>query len=115
MDQLLRAEPLLDSDIWLWCAGSLLLGLPLGAVGACARRPGLPGVLAALVVPVGAAVQVVVLAPVVDAPQVAVEAVWARWLVLLLAAVAAVVIVVRHRRARAASEAVDGAGDRSRA
>lgn len=50
-----------ESPIW-WVA-SVVLGAPLGAVGACAVRPGTVGLLARLVVPVGAAVQMVVLPP----------------------------------------------------
>ncbi|MEW2489551.1 hypothetical protein [Streptomyces sp. NPDC048411] len=46
-----------------WWVAGLPLGLALGAVGAAIRRPGLTGLLAALTVPVGAAVQMVVLPP----------------------------------------------------
>ncbi|MFD4946647.1 hypothetical protein ACFWNT_29935 [Streptomyces sp. NPDC058409] len=48
--------------VWWWIVG-LPLGLVLGVVGAAIRRPGLIGLLAALTVPVGAAVQMVVLPP----------------------------------------------------
>ena len=79
-----------------WLVGSVVLGLPLGAVGAIIRRPGPVGVLAALVVPVGAAVNMVVLPPPQESP--------AAGLVLLVvwgaAATAAVLIVVRAIRAR---------------
>ncbi|MFC7011593.1 hypothetical protein ACFQMH_07670 [Streptomyces viridiviolaceus] len=44
-------------------AVGLPLGLLLGAVGATIRRPGAVGLLAALTVPVGAALQMVVLPP----------------------------------------------------
>ncbi|MFI6060966.1 hypothetical protein [Streptomyces sp. NPDC051286] len=46
-----------------WWVVGLPFGLVLGAVGAAIRRPGLTGLLAALTVPVGAAVQMVVLPP----------------------------------------------------
>ncbi|MFJ5224755.1 hypothetical protein [Streptomyces sp. NPDC088400] len=60
------------TDAFVWDAGGgmavwLVVGLPfglvLGAVGAAIRRPGLIGLLAALTVPVGAAVQMVVMPP----------------------------------------------------
>ncbi|MFG2107741.1 transposase [Micromonospora chersina] len=44
-----------------WLVASLVSGLPLGAVGASIRRPGPVGILAALVAPVGAALNMVVL------------------------------------------------------
>jgi hypothetical protein len=115
LDNLLRAEPILGSDIWIWCAAGLLLGPPLGAVGACARRPGLLGLLAALTVPVGAAVQMVVLPQGVDSVQVAAEVVWARWIVWLISAVASTWIITRYRRAKPAPQAVDRATDHSHA
>ncbi|MFE1406043.1 hypothetical protein ACFW5D_20730 [Streptomyces sp. NPDC058770] len=52
-----------DTDLVRWWVAGLPLGLILGAVGAAIRRPGLIGLLAALTVPVGAAVQMVVLPP----------------------------------------------------
>ncbi|MBB4913358.1 hypothetical protein [Streptosporangium saharense] len=47
----------------VWWVASVVFGAPLGAAGACAVRPGVVGLLARLVVPVGAAVQMVVLPP----------------------------------------------------
>ncbi|MET9342752.1 hypothetical protein [Nonomuraea sp. NPDC003804] len=65
LDSVLRDEPL--SWYWpetvRWWVASVLFGTPLGAVGASIRRPGLAGLLAKLTVPVGAAVQMVVLPP----------------------------------------------------
>jgi hypothetical protein len=66
MDTILRDEPLSswylsESPVW-WVAG-IALGAPLGAVGACVERPGVIGLLAGLTVPVGAAVQMIVLPP----------------------------------------------------
>ncbi|MFE5092307.1 hypothetical protein ACFRCI_18435 [Streptomyces sp. NPDC056638] len=51
------------TDMVKWVLAGLPLGLVLGAVGAAIRRPGLIGLLAALTVPVGAAVQMVVMPP----------------------------------------------------
>ncbi|MFD0887057.1 hypothetical protein ACFQ08_21125 [Streptosporangium algeriense] len=65
-DTVWRGEPLAtwylsESPVW-WVAG-VVFGAPLGAVGACVTRPGVIGLLARMVVPVGAAVQMVVLPP----------------------------------------------------
>ncbi|MET9046712.1 MULTISPECIES: hypothetical protein [unclassified Streptomyces] len=51
------------TDMVVWLVVGVPLGLVLGAVGALVRRPGLTGLFAALVVPVGAAVQMVVMPP----------------------------------------------------
>jgi hypothetical protein len=51
------------TDMVAWWVVGLPFGVVLGAVGATIRRPGLIGLLAALTVPVGAAVQMVVLPP----------------------------------------------------
>jgi hypothetical protein len=73
----------------VWLVRSVVLGLPLGAVGATIRRPGVAGVLAALVVPVGAALNMVVLPPPAESPAagLVMVTVWG-------AAAAAVVMVV---------------------
>ncbi|MGI5486992.1 hypothetical protein [Microtetraspora malaysiensis] len=55
--------PWYESEPLLWWVASVVLGAPLGAVGACVRRPGAIGLLARLTVPVGAAVQMAVLPP----------------------------------------------------
>jgi hypothetical protein len=68
MDLLLR-EDFSWGDVRFWWVRSLVLGLPLGAVGATIRRPGPVGVLASLVVPVGAALNMVVLPPPPDSPR----------------------------------------------
>lgn len=47
----------------VWSVVAVPFGLALGAVGAAIRRPGVTGLLAALTVPVGAAVQMLVLPP----------------------------------------------------
>lgn len=61
---------------WLW--GSLLLGPALGVVGALIRHPGMAGVLAALVVPVGATINMIMLPPPPESP-VARAVVWTVW------------------------------------
>jgi len=114
LDGLLRAEPMLNSGVWFWCAAALLIGMPLGMVGAYARRPGPLGLLAALTVPVGAAVQMAVLPPGAGAVQVAAEAIATRWLVWLLAAATSLWIILQYRRAdRQVRQADDSAVDRS--
>ncbi|WP_433256108.1 hypothetical protein ACQPYK_16425 [Streptosporangium sp. CA-135522] len=50
-------------DTVYWWVASVLFGPILGAIGSCARQPGAIGVLAKLTVPVGAAVQMVVMPP----------------------------------------------------
>ncbi|MFJ9676614.1 hypothetical protein ACIRP2_00930 [Streptomyces sp. NPDC101194] len=52
-----------ETEMVRWGVAAVPLGLVLGAVGSAFRRPGLVGLLAALTVPVGAAVQMVVLPP----------------------------------------------------
>lgn len=47
----------------VWWITSVVFGAPLGAIGACITSPGLIGLLARITVPVGAAVQMVVLPP----------------------------------------------------
>ncbi|MCD0451889.1 hypothetical protein LO762_22205 [Actinocorallia sp. API 0066] len=52
-----------ESEAPLWWIAAVVLGGPLGAVGARARDGGVIGLLARLTVPVGAALQMVVLPP----------------------------------------------------
>jgi hypothetical protein len=52
-----------ESAMAYWAVAALLLGPALGAVGAAIGRPGRVGLFAALTVPVGAAVQMVVMPP----------------------------------------------------
>ncbi|MFJ2033305.1 hypothetical protein [Streptosporangium sp. NPDC087985] len=52
-----------ESESLVWWVTSIVFGAPLGAVGACVMRPGVIGLLARLTVPVGAAVQMIVLPP----------------------------------------------------
>ncbi|WP_166385559.1 DUF6518 family protein [Catellatospora methionotrophica] len=79
-----------------WLVLSVVLGLPLGAVGAAIRRPGWVGALAALVVPLGAALGVVVDAPAAESPAAGVV----KLLVWAVAATAAVIVVTCAVRAR---------------
>ena len=51
-----------------WLIGSLILGPPLGVVGAAIRQPGWVGTCAALVVPAGAAFNMVVVPPPAESP-----------------------------------------------
>lgn len=51
------------TDMVIWFVVGVPFGLVLGVVGAAIRMPGSVGLLAALVVPVGAAVKTVVLSP----------------------------------------------------
>lgn len=51
------------SDVLIWAVVAVFFGPFLGSTGAAVRRPGLLGLLAALAVPVGAAVQMAVLPP----------------------------------------------------
>jgi hypothetical protein len=108
LDAVLRAEPFVDSDVWYWAGASLLVGMPLGVVGAYARRPDPLGVLAGLVVPAGAALQMAVLPPGVSAGPPADEALPVRWLVWLAAAAAGGWVVLRYRRS---ARSPHGAGD----
>ncbi|GAA0987108.1 hypothetical protein GCM10009555_065800 [Acrocarpospora macrocephala] len=55
--------PWYASEPLVWWIASVIFGAPLGAVGACVKRPGTIGLLARLTVPVGAALQMVVLPP----------------------------------------------------
>jgi hypothetical protein len=52
-----------ESEPLVWWVTSVIFGAPLGAIGACVKRPGVIGFLARLTVPVGAAVQMIVLPP----------------------------------------------------
>jgi hypothetical protein len=102
---------LFQGDFWwgqvrFWWVGSLVLGSPLGAVGATIRRPGPVGVLAALVVPVGAAVNMVVLPPPPESPvaELVLLTVWGA------AATATVLVVACAVRARRRGTRHSGAG-----
>ncbi|RLP84325.1 hypothetical protein EAD89_26575 [Micromonospora sp. BL4] len=80
-----------------WLVASLVLGLPLGAVGATIRRPGPVGIFAALVAPVGAALNMVVLPPPAESP-VAGSVMLTVWGAAATAAVLVLVLALRARR-----------------
>ncbi|WP_141725108.1 DUF6518 family protein [Micromonospora pallida] len=63
MDVLSDGGPWWYGATGYWLIASVLLGPVLGVVGALIRRPGPVGTLAALLVPAGAALQMVVLPP----------------------------------------------------
>jgi hypothetical protein len=104
-------DVLFDGGAWwyratrYWLVGSVVFGPALGLVGALVRRPGPAGVLAALVVPAGAALQMVVLPP----PPESLMAQPVRLTVWTSAAVAAVLITrARGRRGILASSVRPG-------
>ncbi|MEU7969737.1 hypothetical protein AB0D09_40840 [Streptomyces sp. NPDC049097] len=93
------------TDMVVWLVVGVPLGLVLGAVGALVRRPGLTGLFAALVVPVGAAVQMVVIPPgegLIDA-RLATTAAGIVWAAAALSAAWALGRFWRWRRAAAAA------------
>ncbi len=89
-----------------WLVLGVVLGLPLGAVGATIRRPGPVGVLAGLVVPIGAALNVVVLPP----PRESFVAVQVAITVWGAATTAAVMLLIRAARVRRHSTHHRGSG-----
>lgn len=82
-----------------WLGHSVLLGPLLGAVGALTRHPGTTGILAGLVVPVGAVLNMAVLPPQQDSPMArpATATVW-------LLSLALTVVVLLRARASPASQ-----------
>lgn len=87
-----------------WLVAALVVGLPLGATGAAVRRPGPVGPLAALVVPVGAVVNMIVVPPPADS-RMAVP------VTLAVGSAAAVAILVAAARAvRTLHSPVPGGG-----
>lgn len=99
-DAALRGERLSLVEVGVWAAVGLVLGPPLGAVGDRIRETDVWGVLAGLTVPVGAAVQMLVLPPgLARAPNGGwvpnTEADLARHVVWGLAALASIVVLAR--------------------
>ncbi|WP_448615684.1 hypothetical protein [Modestobacter sp. URMC 112] len=109
-DALVRQEPFTGywSEMGVWWLAGLVLGTPLGVVGAITRCPGTSGLLAGLVVPVGAAVQMAVLPVGLGGALVPAEAVWARWIVWIAAVTGAALVIAHHRRRATAPPRVDG-------
>ncbi|ACZ84354.1 hypothetical protein [Streptosporangium roseum] len=95
-----------ESEPLLWWVASVVLGAPLGAVGVCVRRSGAIGLLARLTVPVGAAVQMVVLPPgrneVVETMGKTI--VWTAAAAIIGFVVVRFLLVERRRRSPAAAE-----------
>ena len=96
MDSVLLEEPLASQwgeMLFFWLM-SMILGLPLGVVGASIRRPGVIGLFAGLTLPVGATVQMIWLTdnnlPVADPAMD-----WARVIVWIGSAVVAGVVIAR--------------------
>ena len=79
-------------EMRFWWLASVVLGPPLGAVGAGVGRPGVVGLLAGLTVPVGATVQTIWLP---SGPTATPAEHWARAIVLVAAAAAAGVVIAR--------------------
>jgi hypothetical protein len=107
------ADLLFDGSGWwgvaprIWLIASVLLGPPLGVVGAAIRIPGPIGVAAALVVPAGAALQTAVLPP----PAASLMAEPVRFSVWIAAVVTTGLVARRYRRRNAvASPARAGRG-----
>lgn len=98
LDPVLREEPfgMHSGALVYWAVASAVFGPLLGALGSHVGRPGPLGLLAGLVVPAGAALEMLVfraphpLLPLTPAEQVA------RWIVLVGAAAVAFVLVVRR-------------------
>jgi len=92
------SDAVIDGDgVWqmatrYWLTFSVVAGPLLGAAGALVRRPGWAGTIAGLVVPVGAATQMVVLPPAADSAM----ALPVRFTVWIGAALAAVLVARRH-------------------
>ncbi|MEU8404859.1 hypothetical protein AB0C19_01485 [Micromonospora sp. NPDC048842] len=90
-------DVIFDGGIWwdtatrYWLIASVCLGPPLGAVGALIQRSGPVGTLAVLLVPVGAALQMVLLPP---PPESAMA--WPVRLSVWAAAVVAAVLIARR-------------------
>lgn len=93
----------LSAHVRMWTILAVLAGPLLGLAGALARRSGLVGMIAALVVPVGAAVEMLVLRSLgsvtfrIDPWQA-----WAQTAVVIAAAAGAVVAVRRALKSRTA-------------
>lgn len=93
--------PWFGADELVWGTASIVLGAPLGAIGACARRPGAVGLLARLTVPVGAAVQMVVQPPGRNEVLTAIGQ-WVVWTVALVSIAVVLVHFIRTRPMRTA-------------
>ena len=107
LDSVLREEPfgLYQQELHRWWLSSAICGPLLGVVGAYVQRPGVRGLLAALTVPAGALVQMVVYPPGAGNLIVTFEMRLAQAIVLIgsgLVAVAALMRFLAEQRRRAA-------------
>jgi hypothetical protein len=84
-----------------WVIRAVVFGPPLGVAGALARRPGTVGFLAGLTVPVGAALNLLVLPPGSGAPGESSATAYAELSVWAAAAVGAAALTLRFSRDRA--------------
>ena len=81
-----------------WLVRAVAFGAPLGVVGACLRRPGWLGLLAGLVVPVGAAANMVLFPLWTGLDGETTAALWAQRTVWLAAAAGVVLVGARFVR-----------------
>lgn len=92
-----------DTAWWIsrfWLIRAVVFGVPLGVVGACLRRHGVLGLLAGLVVPVGAAANMLLFPLWTGLEGETTAALWAQRAVWAGAAVAVVLVVLRFARER---------------
>ena len=90
-----------SAEMLRWWLVSVSLGWVLGVIGAYARREDVVGLVAALVVPLGAVAQMIVLPPGPGGPATTAAMTWTRLLVIttaVIVAAAAVARFVRHVR-----------------
>lgn len=87
-------------EVSFWLIRSVAFGMPLGAAGTLARRPGAVGLVAALTVPAGAAMNMALFPPWRDLPGESSAAAWAEGIVWAAAAIAVALVLVRFVRTR---------------
>jgi hypothetical protein len=98
MDSINREEPLAWywPEMLRWWLVSVVCGPALGGVGAYIGRPGVPGLLAGLAIPVGATLHLLLLPPGSGALVVTPSMTWARVIVAAVAALGAAAAVTRY-------------------
>ena len=101
VDAIVRDEPLgsYTAELVRWWGVSILAGPILGLVGALARSPTVPGLLARFVIPVAATPQVLGI-PSAISPVASPAVTAARLLLLAAAAVATIAVIARLARSR---------------
>ena len=97
MDSINRQEPLVWywPEMLRWWLASVICGPLLGGVGAYIGRPGAPGLLAGLAIPVCATLQLLLLPPGAGSPTETAAMNWARIIVVVTAALGAAAVVAR--------------------